>query len=162
MSNQTWQYPTSRHVTMSLHLPFYTFRQQSHTDPRRDHEGLPLRKCAEIPDVCLTGSSEDSHKPRWICESQVSFLVSIIDVHGWTAYLFEDTYYQSRQPTLYWDSFCSKPSYYYPDTLTSGKLDSTRFLDPRMYFLRVFEVRIDQAYREWTVVVDRLEEIVKR
>lgn len=162
ISNQTWQYLTSRHMVLSLHLPFYAIGRQSCTDSRRDHEGLPLRKCAEIPQVYLTGSSEDSQKLRWVCESQVSLLVSIIDVHGWTAYLFEDTYYKSREPTQYWDSFCSKSGHYYPDALTSGTLDSTRSLDPRTYFLRVFEARIDQVYREWRVVVDTLEEIVKR
>ncbi|KAH8748871.1 hypothetical protein F5883DRAFT_652987 [Diaporthe sp. PMI_573] len=110
----------------------------------------------------LRGGKADVKPRRWICESQVSILVSIVDLNGWTAYAFEDTYYKKHEPTSYWDSFCSKLGYYYPDALSSGTLDSTRFLEPRMYFLRVFETRIDQVYREWRVVVDMLAEIVKR
>ena len=150
-------------MTLSFHLPFYTFRKRSYTDSRQDHEGSPLRKSFELPYMHLPGSPQDLSKPRrWICESQVSLLVSIVDLHGWTAYAFEDTYYKAREPTQYWDSFCSMPGYYYPDALTSGTLDSTRFLEPRVYFLKVFETRIYQAYREWRVVVDTLEAIVKR
>lgn len=132
-------------------------------DSRQDHEGLSLRTSRELPYMHLGGSPEDLPKPcRWICESQVSLLVSIVDLNGWTAYVFEDTYCKEREPSQYWDSFCSQPRYYYPDALTTGKLDSTRFLEPRMYFLKVFETRIEQAYREWRVVVDTLAEIVKQ
>lgn len=151
-------------MTLSLHLPFYTFRKHSHIDSRQDYEGLPLRRSREIPCMNLVGKNlQDPGRPsRWICESQFSLLVSIVDLHGWTAYAFEDTYYKAHEPTQYWDSFCSKEGYYYPDALTSGTLDSTRLLDPRMYFLRVFEARIDQVYREWRAVVDALEMIVRR
>ena len=150
-------------MTLSLHLPFYTFRDRPYKDSRAYHEDSPLRSSHKLPCMQLGGSPQDSVRPSgWICESQVSLLVSIVDLHGWNAYLFDDTYYKAREPTQYWDSFCSKSGYYYPDALTSGTLDSTRFLDPRMYFLRVFETRIDQVYREWRAVVDTLEEIVKR
>lgn len=89
-------------------------------------------------------------------------LVSISKVHGWTAYVFEDTFYPLREPTTYRDAFCSNASSYYPDSLSCGQLDSTCYLEPRIYFLSVFEVRIDKAYTEWRGVVDILEEVVKR
>ncbi|KAG8170186.1 hypothetical protein KVR01_000931 [Diaporthe batatas] len=136
---------------------------RSYTDSRQNHQRVPLRQSFELPYMHLLGTLEDLPKPgRWICESQVSLLVSIVDLNGWTAYVFEDTYYKEHQLPQYWDDFCSQPGYYYPDALTSGKLDSTRFLEPRMYFLRVFETRIEQVYREWRVAVDTLAEIVKR
>lgn len=132
-------------------------------DPRQNNEFSPLRQSLELPYMHLAGNHQDLAKSkRWICESQVSLLVSIVDLNGWTAYVFEDTYCKKREPSSYWDSFCSKPGYYFPDALTSGKLDSTRFLEPRIYFLRVFETRIEQAYREWRVVIDVLAEIVKK
>lgn len=150
-------------MTLCFHLPFYTFRKRSYTDSRQDHEGKPLRKSFQIPSMYLEGSPQDRLKPSgWICESQVSVLVSIVDLHGWTAYLFEDTYYKAREPTQNLDPFCSMPGHYYPDALTSGTVDSTRVLEPRMYFLKVLATRIDQAYREWRVVVDKMEGLVKR
>jgi hypothetical protein len=150
-------------MTLSLHLPFYTIRDRPYRDSRQNHEGLPLRSSHKLPYMNPGGSPPDSVEPsRWICESQVSLLVSIVDHDGCTAYLFEDTYYKDQEPTDFWDSYCSKSSYYYPDALVSGTLDSTRFLDPRTYFLRVSEFRIYQVYREWRVVVDTLEDIVKK
>lgn len=97
----------------------------------------------------------------WVCDSQVSVLVSVVDVYGWTAYMFEDTYYKAREPSKELDVFCSKPGFYFPDALTAGIYDSTRFIGPREYFVKVLQIRIDQAFREWQLVVDRLEEIVK-
>lgn len=91
----------------------------------------------------------------------MSALVSVVDVNGWTAYMFEDTYYKARESSQDLDVFCSEPSFYFPDALTAGDFDSTRYLGPREYFLRVFQIRIEQAFREWQVVVDRLEEIVQ-
>lgn len=104
----------------------------------------------------------ESHPGGWICESQVSVLLSVVDLDGWTAYAFEDTYYETREPSQDFDIFCSEPSLYFPDALATGTFDSTRFLEPREYFLKVFQIRVDQAFREWQVVVDRLEVIVKR
>lgn len=103
----------------------------------------------------LAGDFGDLETPSWICETQVSVLVSVVDLHGWTAYSFEDTYHKKHARSLDWSSFYSL------DALASGILDSTRILDPRMYFLRVFAIRIDQAYIEWRLVVDILERNVK-
>lgn len=152
-------------MTLSFHFPFYSVIPRSDTDFFENHEGVALRTRAEIPYMSSGWSIGDSKKPgsaRVLCESQVSLLMSISNVHGCTAYLFEDTYSKSREPTTYWDSFCSSPEYYFPDALSSGRLDSTRYIEPRMYFLNVFQVRIEQVYREWRVVIDTLEGILKR
>ena len=92
----------------------------------------------------------------------MSVLVSVVDIHGWTAYAFEDTYHKGRDSSKEFDIFCLKPGFYFPDALTRGIHDSTRYLEPREYFLRVFQIRINQAFREWRAVVDVLERIVKR
>lgn len=150
-------------MTLGFQLPFYTFRKQPCTDDRHDHEGNPLRKSYKLPSMQLTGSSQPSTKlTGWICESQVSVVVSVVDPHGWTAYAFEDTYYKAQDTSEEADIFCKSPEFYFPDALTAGLLDSTRFLEPREYFLRVFQIRIDQAFREWRALVDRLERTVKR
>ncbi|KAK2599779.1 hypothetical protein N8I77_011504 [Diaporthe amygdali] len=155
--------PYLARLTLYFQLPFYTFRARQYTDTRQDHEGNPLRKSFELPCMQLPGMSGRLSKScGWICESQVSVLVSVIDVQGWTAYAFEDTYYKTRESLLELDIFCSKPGFYFPDALTAGNLDSTRFLEPREYFLRVLQHRINQAYREWRAVVDNIEEVVKR
>lgn len=92
----------------------------------------------------------------------MSGLVSAVDTHGWTGYVFEDTYYKAWDSSKDSDMFYSKPEFYFPDALTAGALDSTRFLEPRQYFLKVFQIRIDQAFREWRALVDVLEQTVKQ
>lgn len=155
--------PISARMTLGFHLPFYTFRDRPCTDSRHDHEGNTLRKSFKLPSMQLAGESQPSSKlSGWVCESQMSAVVSVVDINGWTAYAFEDTYYKAQDSSQKSDVFCSTPGFYYPDALTAGKLDSTRFVEPREYFLRVFQIRIDQAFQEWRALVDILEQTVKR
>lgn len=148
---------------MGFHLAFCTFREKPCTDNRHDHEGNPLRKSWKLPIMQLPGPSQPSPKSDgYICESQVSIVVSVVDTQGWTAYAFEDTYYKARDSSQESDMFCSKPGLYFPEALTTGILDSTRFIEPREYFLRVFQIRIHQAFLEWRTLVDILEQTVKR
>lgn len=92
----------------------------------------------------------------------MSGLISVVDTHGWTGYVFEDTYYKAWDSSKDFDMFCTNPSFYFPDALTAGALDSTRFVDAGEYFLRVFQIRIDQAFREWRALVDVFERTVKQ
>lgn len=155
--------PLHARMTMGFHLPFYTFRKQPCTDNRHDHEGNPLRKSWKLPSMQMPGQSQPSpESDGHICESQVSTVVSVVDTQGWTAYAFEDTYYKARDSSQESDIFCSTPGFYFPDALTGGDFDSTRFLESREYFLRVFQTRIDQAYQEWRTLVHILEQTVKR
>lgn len=158
-ASDTFQ-PYFARMILCLHLPFCIFREHPCTDSRQDHEGRPQRRSLAIPSIQLPCALQSS-LGGWICDSQVSALISVVDVGGWTAYMFEDTYYKAREPSQDLDAFCSEPSFYYPDALTAGSIDSTRYLGPREYFLRVFQTRIEQAFREWQVVVDKLEEIVQ-
>lgn len=158
-ASDTFQ-PLFARMTLGFHLPFCSLNDHPCTDSRPDREGRPLRKSLALPCMKLPCTMESS-LGGWVCDSQVSVLVSVVDVCGWTAYMFEDTYYKSHEPSQNLDDFCSKPSFYFPDALTAGAIDSTRFIGPREYFLRVLRVRIDQVFGEWQVVVDRLEEIVK-
>lgn len=147
-------------MTLCFHLPFCTLNDQQCTDSRQDREGRPLRKSLALPCMKLPCTIESS-LDGWICDAQVSVLVSVVDVCGWTAYMFEDTYHKACEPAKELDIFCSKPGFYFPDALTAGALDSTRLIGPREYFVKVLRIRIDQVFREWQLVVDRLEEIVK-
>lgn len=150
-------------MTLHLNIPFYTFRKSPSADSRKNHEGKPLRKCEQLPCMEIPGMDQSLSELRgYICESQISVVVSVVDIHGWTAYAFEDNYYKTLESSQDLDVFCSKPGFYFPDALTAGNLDSTRSLGPMEYFLKVFQFRIFQAHREWLMLVDRLEETVKR
>lgn len=150
-------------MTMGFQLPFYTFREKPCADHRHDQEGNPLRKFCKLPSMQLPGASQPSSVlDGYICESHVSGLVSVVDTHGWTGYAFEDTYYKTQGSSQDSDMFYSKPGLYFPDALTAGVLDSTRFVEPREYFLRIFQIRIDQAFWEWRALVGILEVTVKR
>lgn len=147
-------------MTLCFHLPFCIFRDHLCTDSRQDRQGKPQRKSFAIPSMQLPSTLQPP-LGGLICDSQVSALISVADVGGWTAYMFEDTYYKAREPSQDLDDSCSEPSFYFPDALTAGAIDSTRFLGPREYFLRVLQIRIEQAFQGWQVVVDKLEEIVQ-
>ncbi|KAL1865311.1 hypothetical protein Daus18300_007201 [Diaporthe australafricana] len=155
--------PLVAQLTLHLNLPFYTFRKSPSADSRKNHEDKALRKCEQLPCMEIWGMDESLSELRgWICESQISVAVSVVDIHGWTAYAFEDNYYKTLESLPDLDLDYSIPGFYFPDALAAGNFDSTRPLGPMEYFLKVFQYRIHQAHREWLMLVDRLEETVKR
>jgi hypothetical protein len=48
-----------------------------------------------------------------------------------------------------------------PDPLAAGQLAAHSLIwDPREYFFKVFEIRIQQVGREWRAILDQMEEDV--
>lgn len=159
-------------VTLSLQLSFYTFRKSvpgiCENEPLQDENSL--RQIFPLPYMAAmrSPSSTTSLSAGWILQSQISFVVSVVDPKGWTAYCFEDNLHLDE------DGYRSKPGskdpspsasfkhHYYPEALANGKLDSTRQVEPRRYFLEVFEIRIRQVQSEWQNLVQELEQVAKR
>lgn len=90
--------------------------------------------------------------------------MSVVDpTRGWTAYCFEDNLYkdQDKLSHEYHEKLASY-RHYYPEPLANFKLDSTRQVEPRQYFLQVFKIRITQVHSEWQSLVEELEEVARR
>ena len=90
--------------------------------------------------------------PEFFYEAQISFVVVGIDEWVWTGYFCADTYFGSEE-TL---------QYYHERGLDapSGGAKSTYYpiWNPREYFLFILSVRVNQVTKEWSNIVEALEE----
>ncbi|KAL9040715.1 MAG: hypothetical protein Q9214_004374 [Letrouitia sp. 1 TL-2023] len=128
---------------MEFHLPYYALRQSQHQqiDPRglrRSGRFIPKRSTQGLQD--------------WFYEAQISILVTGIDEWFWTAYCFVDTYFGSEETVEnYYDRGL--------DALTGGQ-KSLHYpvWNPRGYFLQLLSFRLEQATKEWSNVVDALDD----
>lgn len=88
-------------------------------------------------------------------ESQISIAVTGIYEHIWTAYGLIDTYHDNSDIKSRYHESVSK---YHklsrdgerPDPIAFGRIASApAMLSPRLYYLRVWEIRLRQVKREW-------------
>ena len=128
---------------MEFHFPYYALRES----PTCIADSRALRRCAVFPGKYSAGAQ--THE--YLCEAQVSVLVTGIDEWFWTAYCCVDKYFGSEETVQnYYDKGL--------DALSGGE----RWLrlpiwNPREYFLFILSCRFQQATKEWTIVVRALE-----
>ncbi|CAG7566116.1 unnamed protein product [Fusarium equiseti] len=141
-----------------FHLPFYSWRctDQVPKDNRRKADGSPLREVFDVR--FLRGkASETAYKVDYLCEGQLSVLITAVDQRTYTGYCFVDTYYQpeSRRPAVgdYCMSDMSEDSLQ-TDPFFDGRHDSNMpILDPAEYFFTVLEYQLGVFRNEWTNTV---------
>jgi hypothetical protein len=132
---------------MEFHFPYYALRESATciTDPRN------VRRCTVFPGKY----SRRTQSKEYLCEAQVSVLVTGIDEWFWTAYCCVDKYFGSEETLQhYYDGNLDAPS------------GGERWLDfpiwnPREYFLFILSRRFRQATKEWAIVVRALEESLR-
>ena len=100
----------------------------------------------------LVPSQKGSPQSEYLYEGQLSLLITGVDEWFWTAYLCAETYFGSEESI----------QYYYEnqlDALTGGE-KSLRdpVWNPRDYFLSVLSRRLKQVTKEWSNVVESLED----
>ena len=131
---------------MEFHFPYYALRES--TSSLIDSRGL--RRSNEF-----SGKAPNSRVREYLCEAQISVLVTGIDEWFWTAYCCVDTYFGSEE----------KVQYYYDEGLDapSGGERFNRYplWNPRGYFLYILSRRFRQATKEWTIVVRVLQDRLK-
>ncbi|KAL6413122.1 hypothetical protein AUP68_02620 [Ilyonectria robusta] len=101
----------------------------------------------------------------FLCEAQVSVLITGLDLKRWVAYCFVDTYFEKEDRREGVESYDDEVEFdeddkpcCQPDPFTSGESDATLpVLCPREYFVVVLESRLRQIRDEWHVVVIRME-----
>lgn len=86
-----------------------------------------------------------------IYEAQLSLILFGVDDFFWTAYFCGDTYFTGKPTTeTYLENRVDAPS-------GGQRTVDWPIWDPRYYFLYVLSIRISQITREWTVLVQTLE-----
>ena len=115
-----------------------------------------------MPFLFRTTRLGDSAEPaHCLYEDQISFAVVGIDKSIWTAYCFADTYYEDRESV---DRYVSmNGTAHRVDPIAAGFLGADLPIwEPRKYFVRVVEIRMNLILREWQCIADKIEDEVKQ
>ncbi|KAI8629001.1 hypothetical protein F5Y19DRAFT_104009 [Xylariaceae sp. FL1651] len=150
--------------SLELNLSYFTLRKcnpkEPTTDPRLnwDKSG-PLRKTWKLPS---DPTSPSLSKPSYnIYETQVSFVVSGIDHWRWVAWAFVDSWFEPDNTVSRYHE--DEETGAQPDPLAAGQMDiNPPERNPREYFLKVFEIRINEVAKEWDYILQILQEEVQR
>jgi hypothetical protein len=149
---------------LAFHLPYYALRESSHAieDPRRDMNNNPLRHYQDV-------SFLDWNESRSICdilyEAQVSCVVAGRNEWIWDAYCFVDAYFdqgEGRDSISTYEEETEDYEGLSTDPLTRGEEDTEKPIwDPRIYFLLLFRIRLEQVKTEWQKVVEKVWQSVR-
>ncbi|KAI5927349.1 hypothetical protein F4810DRAFT_706718 [Camillea tinctor] len=151
-----------RRFALEFHLPYFAWRKREVriTDKRKTPGGKEFRRSQDLRflDMTPSGTSSPPHND-YLYEAQMSCLVAGTGDPSWVAYGVFDTYHNigHEESVMF---YCEQASTYQVpmDPLSRGKLVADcPIWDPRSYFLRVLESRVEQVKDEWTNVVDKLQ-----
>jgi hypothetical protein len=129
---------------MEFHLPYMAVRDKREPDPRR------LRKSYEMLET-LEMETGESQNDSFYFQAQISFLLTGVDEWHWTAYCCVDRVFGSEKDPEWYISrqFDGPPG--------GGRVEFLPVWNPREYFLLVCARRLNQATKEWTNVILKLE-----
>jgi hypothetical protein len=146
-------------------MPYYVLRKSKSlcVDIRMKCNGEPLRQSRELPFLSRpTNASKSTGDQHCLYEAQISVTVTGIDDWVWTAYGLVDTYFASGETADDYDTLEGRLRRR-PDPLAAGQLNADKPIwTPREYFLKVFEIRLNQALKEWDKIACTVEEEIKR
>ena len=149
-----------------FHLPFYSWRctKQEPKDNRFKTDGSPLRNVHNMR--FLRGKpSKKIYEIDYLCEAQLSVLITAFDQRVWTGYCFVDVYYQFEGRRQAAQDYCkvdADADTLQRDPFTSGECDSDNpILDPGQYFLTSLDAQLRVFRNEWTDTVHHMKSRVK-
>jgi hypothetical protein len=129
-------------------------------DHRKFSNGQNLRHCRDLSFL----NQSTSEPSEYLYETQISCVVTGPDRWRWVAYCFVDVYYQiegKETVSQYCEDSMGEDGMR-ADPLTLGRVDAeTPIRDPREYFLKVCQIRLNQVRCEWQRVVRRLSQTVR-
>ncbi|KAI1397746.1 hypothetical protein F4819DRAFT_65300 [Hypoxylon fuscum] len=137
---------------LEFHLPYFALRKHRlpQRDSRRYANGDELRQSQDITFLRTMDSKVDNSLTEYVYEAKLSCLVSGSNRDSWSAYLFNDLYFEideDSESILHYDAQEGTGSML--DPLTAGKRSTIVSGDPREYFLIVLEVRLGLVKKEW-------------
>lgn len=173
ISMQPNGYPTFH---LAFDLPFYALRMGPPHRPPQDLRGIgdtgPLRQVTDLS-FLLRGPnrSDPPLQVDYLCQAQVSVLITGPDPWRWVAYCFVDTYFEHETRRESAESYhdeivvdeADASVVFQPDPFTLGERDACcPILTPREYFLVALEPRLRHVRDEWHVLVTKLRQIIDR
>jgi hypothetical protein len=147
---------------LSFHLPYYAWRTFEKSQPPKDDREFcsdehSLRRCR---DLSFLGPSKVEFSD-YLCEAQISCVITGPDKWRWVAYCFVDVYFAQdvkESVSQYHEDSLGEHGLR-TDPLTLGTSDAdTPIQNPREYFLMVLRIRLKQVWREWQRVVENLKQ----
>ena len=110
-------------------------------------------------------SSDTTSEVDYLCEGQISGLITAIHRRIWTGYCFVDTYYQPENDKQRVENYCKTDldeDGLQRDPFTNGECDSNiPILDPGDYFLTALDAQLRVFKDEWTDTADQFGARVK-
>jgi hypothetical protein len=140
---------------LDLHLPFFLLRKSAPPKgPLGKINTKPQRRWIDLSFLQLDTSESQEQEPKevWgIYEAQTSCVVTGWDEWRWIGYGFVDTEIDGYLIDLSKDDLGF-------DQIAAGEQEASKPLwRPRDYWLKVFEIRIEQVRREWEYLIHKLE-----
>lgn len=136
---------------------------QAVKDARKKSDGSPLRLAQDLPSIAtLDSSSTTPYEIERLYQTQLSFVVTGINHWIWVAYVFVDVV-ECEDTVNHYDREAKDlgvPS----DPLACGRIpiEAKYIPPPKLYFLKVFRIRIKKIKYEWHYIVRRLQRDVKK
>ncbi|KAH8734313.1 hypothetical protein BGZ61DRAFT_559927 [Ilyonectria robusta] len=168
--------PPNGYATFQLafDLPFFVLRtaprHRPPQDPRGVGENSTLRKVTDLSFLLRRPMKSDPlTEIDFLCQAQVSVLITGPDPWRWVAYCFADTYFEHETRRDSAESYDDDMVFdeddgsvlCQPDPFTLGEQDASRpILTPREYFVVVLESRLRHARDEWHVLVTKLRRMI--
>ena len=147
--------------SLELSLSYFSLETTSREEPVRDRrthwEGAgPLRKSFELPKLPVTKSSMAKQRKTYVYEGQISLSVFGIDRVRWNAYAFIDGWFPGGESIhAYSEDEIAGGK---PDPVASGQMDlEPAIQDPRVYFLKVAEIRVQHVTEKYEITLRHLE-----
>jgi hypothetical protein len=140
---------------LDLHLPFFLLRKS--TPPEQsvgEVNTKPRRRWTDMSFLKIDASESQNQEPKevWgIHEGQISCVVAGSDDWRWIGYGFIDTEIDGFLTDL------SEVDLSF-DVIAAGGLEANiPIWRPRDYWLKIFEIRIEQVRKEWEYLVHKVE-----
>ena len=144
---------------MRFHLPSFALREQPPSEGlplRHGAHGKPLRAWRDLSFLRGQTVDPECQGKYGIYEAHISCIVCGVDNWQWVAYAFIDTDHDGDKSTdkVTVDRVMSPQGYC--EDLISGLDANYPIWNPRLYFLKIFEVRSKQVKEEWDLLVRNL------
>jgi hypothetical protein len=155
------RFPTAGYFTftLALHLPFFLLRDTPPDETESSINTKPRRTWEDLAFLELDGGKTQDGKPKkaWgMVEAHISCVVTGTDDWRWVCYGFVDAktlidgpLHESSEDDLAMDQI-------------AGVRADAPIWRPRDYWLKAFEVRIDQVKRDWEYLVHKIESGIYR
>ncbi|OBR14955.1 Nicotinamide n-methyltransferase [Colletotrichum higginsianum IMI 349063] len=150
----------SQPFVLECHLPYFVWKSIQATDPRRNLKGTVLRKVRDVSFVGKLASRNCPLGQDFLHQAHTSFIVCVYNRNHWTAYAFEDVYYQDE--SLIATSNGEPAGSDGLASLDRSQNGSTTIWDPEEFYFKAASDRLAQIVKEWRRVSDHLNERICR